>query len=536
MNKSSNFTIESMKTNISKAGNLFYQYRSCKRDAATIYDIENIRHGVVFARTPLQMNDPFDSKVGFSTEAIYEECIDLVLDQIGSSLDVNTKLIIKSLLINRIVGKAFSFINVLNQLKKYILQQCLIAHVPNAGIANFISRDLNRLYKKSPAEIKRFLNKESFFAFAIFIKDYQNVDIEEKTIVEAFQIEEILQNLEETVEQLKKETYLPFLNDFLSKLTVTCFSASGWDNQLMWSHYANSYSGICVEYDFSKMNKFIGFMCPVGYSSRRPVISLNDLGLHEFKTDESGQLVTEDVNIDAIFNYLLTKNKCWEYEAEWRIINVDGKPYTPLFIEAPFVKSITLGLDLDEMCKQLLWDVCNERQIECFQLIINDSDYTLTRELLTEQDFPFDEGKDAQYVNFIAEHIVPLFEKISASCDTLTKSMEKGAVESNAIMNLLKSTLISLSDLYFLKTTFNRLCANIDTPITEIIEDTEISIAIDQIDVFLAQSEIGIKSVDGILTKAVMLKQITPNEYRTSKELIANITEMYEKHRELKWY
>lgn len=60
--KSEDLTFPKIKEKINKAGNLFYQYRACRRDAATIYDIENIRHGVVYARTPLQMNDPFDSK------------------------------------------------------------------------------------------------------------------------------------------------------------------------------------------------------------------------------------------------------------------------------------------------------------------------------------------------------------------------------------------------------------------------------------------------------------------------------------------
>lgn len=68
MIKQSDLSLTKMKTNISNAGNLFYQYRACRRDASTIYDIENIRHGQVYARTPLQMNDPFDSMIGFSAE------------------------------------------------------------------------------------------------------------------------------------------------------------------------------------------------------------------------------------------------------------------------------------------------------------------------------------------------------------------------------------------------------------------------------------------------------------------------------------
>ena len=98
MKNPEDFTMENMKANIVKAGNLFYQYRACRRDASIIYDIENIRHGVVYARTPLQMNDPFDSKIGFSVEEIYEEFIDFTLNQVDTTLDSNLKLVIKSLL------------------------------------------------------------------------------------------------------------------------------------------------------------------------------------------------------------------------------------------------------------------------------------------------------------------------------------------------------------------------------------------------------------------------------------------------------
>ena len=79
-NKEPNF--EDMKKSIEKAGGLFYQYRPCRRDIATIYDIENIRHGVVYAQTPLNMNDPFDSMIGYSPEKMNENCISLLMDTV----------------------------------------------------------------------------------------------------------------------------------------------------------------------------------------------------------------------------------------------------------------------------------------------------------------------------------------------------------------------------------------------------------------------------------------------------------------------
>lgn len=536
MNDSNNFSMEKMKADIEKAGNLFYQYRACRRDAALVYDIENIRHGVVYARTPLQMNDPFDSKIGFSAEKVYEECIDLVIGQLDTNLDPNHKLIIKNLLKYRVIGETLNFVDVLNKLKKYIFTQSVIAHIPISNLPQFITKELNRLYSKCPAEIKKYLTKSEFFVFSLVIKDYKNQDIQEKTIVDAFKMEAILNELENEVVKVRDELYLPFLKDFLSKMTITCFSSSGWDNQLMWSHYANSYSGICVEYDFKKMDSFIGFMYPVKYSSVRPTISLKDLGLTELKQDENGKLITDEVDISAIFSYLLSKNKCWSYEEEWRIINVEGEPYTPLFVETPFIESITLGLDLDDICKQLLWDVCNERGIDCYQLIVNPSDYSLTRELLTEENFAFDKEKEEQYIKFICDHSVPLCEKISTNCNVLSNAINNGSFDAESLINTLTGTVDYLSDVYFLKTTFNRFCRFTAPPISEVTGETQIGIAITQIDSFLSKLDVEIKTIDDSIIRLRLMNKITSKEFKAAKMVLANIKELFEKHHELNWY
>lgn len=539
MNIPNNFneiSMQKMKADIARAGNLFYQYRACKRDVATIYDIENIRHGVVYARTPLQMNDPFDSMIGYSVEKIYDECIDMIINRVNTVMDSNKKLVIKSILKYRVIGETLSFIDALNKLKKYIFMQSLFAHVTVANLPQFIARDINRLYSKAPIEIKKYFNKDAFFVFALIIKDYQNEEIKEETIVAALKLKDILNQLEEIVINVRDDTYLPFLKDFLSKLTVTCFSASGWDNQLMWSHYADSYSGICVEYDFEKMDKFIGFMAPVKYSPVRPTISLKDLGLSEFKKDENGKLITEDLNVNAIFNALLAKNKCWSYEEEWRIINVEGEPYTPIFIEAPFVKSITLGLSLDDICKQFLWDVCQERNIECYQLVINSSDYSLGRELLTSEDFAFDKEKEERYINLLCEHTVPLGDKIAVNCNSLTDSIKEGDFEPSFMLNVLSFTLDYLSDVYFLKIAFNRFCRFTNTPVSEVAVDTKIGVAISQMESLIVESKSGIKLFENSLIGLRLMNKITSNDLSRAKKYIADIKEMYDKHYELNWY
>lgn len=536
MIKNSDLSFPKMKNNIEKAGNLFYQYRACRQDASTIYDIENIRHNVVFARTPLQMNDPFDSMVGFSAEKIYDECIDLAFDQVDASLDPDLKLLIKTFLKHRVLGDVLGFIEALNKMKKYIFTQSIISHIPSSNIQNFIISNAKRLYKKCPVEIKRYFNEQSFLLFSLIVKEYQHIDIEEKTIVDSLKMEKALSDLEEKVIEVRDKTYLPFLKDFLSKMTVTCFSASGWDNQLMWSHYANSYSGICVEYDFAKMNNFIGFMYPVEYSCERPTVTLKDMGLISFEKDEDGNLKTTDPNMSAIISYLLAKNKCWEYEDEWRIINFGDKPYSPIFIDVPFIKSITFGVNIDDMCKQLLWDVCQENNIDCFQILIASDNYLLSRKQLNSEDFLFDEKKELRYINMLSDHILSLGSKIESNVNILTESTGDGEIDFSSVMNILKLLLDFLSDAYFLKISFNRYCKNMNLKEADIMSDDNVMTAVTEIINVIYQVQLSSDPIKELSLNLVSSNRITWGDYHSAIQLNNNISEMIEKHSMLEWF
>lgn len=96
-------------------------------------------------------------------------------------------------------------------------------------------------------------------------------------------------------------------------------------NLLMWAHYADSYSGMCVEYDFSKLSDNILYhLFPIYYSEKkllnisleRTIKELNDLKIsnveHVFPVDSK--------YLTDIMSAFLIKSKEWEYEKEWRII------------------------------------------------------------------------------------------------------------------------------------------------------------------------------------------------------------------------
>lgn len=263
---------------------------------------------------------------------------------------------------------------------------------------------------------------------------------------------------------------------------------------------------------------------------------LKDLGITKFETDESGNLKTEEVDMGAIFSYMLAKNKCWAYEEEWRIINTGEKPYTPIFIETPFIRSITLGLNLDEMCKCLIWDICQEKGIECYQLSLNPGDYVLTRQKLTSEDFVFDEERELEYITLLSEHTGVLSQKCSENSKTVVEGIANGKLEVDALVNFLTSTLDFLSDAYFMKCSFNRYCRNKNIQAAEIQENAQIGTAIEQIDAFIMQAKAGAESINENSVNMVLANKMSMQNYQTVKGLTSNILELVDKHDSMKWY
>jgi len=92
-------------------------------------------------------------------------------------------------------------------------------------------------------------------------------------------------------------------------LNCSCFTSS-WDNELMWSHYADKHRGICVGFDISNWKSFEGYQFgPVQYKNQKPInlLELFNNDLSKFTQKTAHQLI-------------LTKNPDWHYEKEWRLV------------------------------------------------------------------------------------------------------------------------------------------------------------------------------------------------------------------------
>ena len=120
--------------------------------------------------------------------------------------------------------------------------------------------------------------------------------------------------IKNAVNRHKKESRLRFrYNDNIGGY-ICCFSAVN-DSVLMWSHYANSSQGICIEYDFSVLpsdSLIKNMIFPVGYTD-------SPLDLSDLIDDTMENRICKSSIDAAILCSSLTKASVWNYEKEWRI-------------------------------------------------------------------------------------------------------------------------------------------------------------------------------------------------------------------------
>ena len=153
---------------------------------------------------------------------------------------------------------------------------------------------------------------------------------------------------------------------------VCCFSSKN-DIDLMWAHYADSYCGVCVEYNIPdgealsavSSNPKYSLMKirpkKVIYTDTRPVVEA-------FSMDDD----------DTKFLNLFTKSRQWEYECEWRMITPDyiGKVHH----KSQFLTGIILGSrisDQDEKAVRSLVGRLASRPI-IYRARLNPQGYGLT--------------------------------------------------------------------------------------------------------------------------------------------------------------
>ncbi|MBT9392852.1 DUF2971 domain-containing protein [Hymenobacter sp. NST-14] len=130
----------------------------------------------------------------------------------------------------------------------------------------------------------------------------------------------------------------------LSTIGICCFSTVK-DSILLWSHYANSHKGFCLEFSFPTSDPNGIHPLPVCYS------------------DSFQKLSFQAERDDSIFNMIYTKSREWSYEKEWRVLktgllkNSDRK----INFNQIFLKSIYLGIKCENETIEKIKNICKAK-------------------------------------------------------------------------------------------------------------------------------------------------------------------------------
>jgi hypothetical protein len=126
--------------------------------------------------------------------------------------------------------------------------------------------------------------------------------------------------------------------------SVGVFSLSArCDQILMWSHYSDSHSGVCLR--FASDNEFFGRAFPVDYHKERPRV---------------GMLMGAEQ--DRVKKSLLTKADFWAYEEEWRIIEMGGPKRSYVFPPRA-LDGIILGARISDEDKAFVLETISQRSV-----------------------------------------------------------------------------------------------------------------------------------------------------------------------------
>ena len=138
------------------------------------------------------------------------------------------------------------------------------------------------------------------------------------------------------------------------------------DNQLMWTHYANSHSGVCIQFrcqspQTTEQINFIGDALYVRYVENIPQIDF-----------------IRGKRIEMIKKAFFTKPLPYKYEEEWRIVKYDeGTGFKP--IPKGIIACIILGVRIEVEDKNRIINACTqyEGDVEIKQAYLDPETYGL---------------------------------------------------------------------------------------------------------------------------------------------------------------
>ena len=359
------------------------------------YTISSIQNNTLHFSSPAVFNDPFDCKIGIDILSLYEtkyqkelEKIDLYLNdflalrdglksieeipkerlpiidrwtsnkQLMGFLDTYADSTLSTEKVNELLLKN---IDVVCEFLLPILKEASSSNMP------IISALVSKMIKNASEDnLKQLINDVNYSEYLKIFGVNFDADEIDKTI-KACEI--IHPESQPQLDAAKKDLILweQKLSDSLNSNFKICCLSTEYKNKLMWSHYADSHKGICVEYDFSSKAVNKSQPLPVYYSHTRPKFPWKAVIEESTEAKRQGQI--------CFMQALLTKDKVWSYENEWRMV-VQAKT-EPDNVDAPPIKCIYIGALCSEENTKKIVNTAKALKIPVKRMTIDRGKYEL---------------------------------------------------------------------------------------------------------------------------------------------------------------
>lgn len=245
--------------------------------------------------------------------------------------------------------------------KDVLLRKWLVLLFEKFGIENSFSiDDMNEIincYTKQGRAIKTKLRS----ILQKYKIPYNRLDTILKRVAEFIEKKSV--EYESVAEEIA-EKFVNMNTEMRNRQRIFCMSESPYIDS-MWAYYGNDNKGFCIEYDFNKgksldsnKKRVLLNLFRVKYTSKKSSFSFVDM-LEELIINGK-QDYNNIVQINQrIFDQVLTKNKVWSNEKEWRIVvSTDVNRF-----DVDLVSAIYIDIDMikEENGKRLL-DLAKQRQ------------------------------------------------------------------------------------------------------------------------------------------------------------------------------
>lgn len=283
-----------------KEGKL-YKYRAFDTNG---YSLKNLEAGTLHCSKPLDFNDPFDCKIGVTFQSLYAAKygteFDILCDILNrfiqvvhkevELIDCNedeqriiTKLLQNDVLLNFVLenyGVAHSDEEAEEIVRKNAVAILMLIKTvledqkfsPSLGICSSMMPKLMETYSRTGflSSTGENVSFEDFARANGIVEDTDEIGL---TVLLSQKINPMLAGASEDVQSYIDNMEKQICDKTSNLFLIGCL-CTDYKNRLMWSHYADSHKGFCIEYDYSQINEetLKKLPMPIIYTSKRPLI------------------------------------------------------------------------------------------------------------------------------------------------------------------------------------------------------------------------------------------------------------------------